>query len=372
MSESAQNASHPMLASPNKLKLGVFGLNVSSGCSMTDRPDTLKIEWQESVRVAKLADSLGLEAVIPVARWKGMGGKVNFNHRNFETFTWAAGLSAVTERIGVFATFHVPTVHPVRAAKEVATIDHISGGRFGLNIVAGWNEREIAMFGIPQKEHDVRYDVADDWISLCKQLWTREGEFDYAGPHFTSPGCYSEPKPVQKPWPALMSAGNSARGQEFAAAHADFNFVVAKDVAACGEVAARGRKLAREKFGRTMQVFGQAYIVCRETEKEAQDFVREYVYERGDWEGVRNLLDVLVPNSQSALGDGWESMAANLIAGYGAIPLVGTAEQIVDGLLAFSKAGLDGLTLSWVNYEEGLTQFGEKILPLMRQAGLRQ
>ena len=173
---------HPLKRSRHKLKLGVFGLNVSSGCSMTERPDTLRVEWDESVKIAQLAEQAGIEAVIPVARWKGMGGKVNFNHRNFETFTWAAGLAAKTEEIGVFATFHVPTVHPVRAAKEVATIDHISGGRFGLNIVAGWNEREIAMFGVPQKEHDVRYDVADDWISLCKELWTIEGEFDYAGP----------------------------------------------------------------------------------------------------------------------------------------------------------------------------------------------
>jgi alkanesulfonate monooxygenase SsuD/methylene tetrahydromethanopterin reductase-like flavin-dependent oxidoreductase (luciferase family) len=338
---------------------------------MTDRADTLKADWGESVRLAQLADKAGIEAVIPVARWKGMGGSVNFNHRNFETFTWAAGLAATTEEIGVFATFHVPTVHPVRAAKEVATIDHISGGRFGLNIVAGWNEREIAMFGKPQKPHDARYDVADDWISLCKQLWTMDGEFDYSGPHFQSPGCYSEPKPLQRPWPALMSAGNSSRGQEFAAAHADFNFVVAQDVQALRTVADNGRRLARAQYGREMQIFGQAYIVCRETEKEAQDFVREYVYDRGDWEGVRNLLDVLIPNSQSALGDGWESMAANLIAGYGAIPLVGTPEQIVDGMLAFSAAGLDGITLSWVNYDEGLNQFHDTLLPMMKQAGLR-
>ena len=338
---------------------------------MTDRADTLKADWGESVRLAQLADKAGIEAVIPVARWKGMGGSVNFNHRNFETFTWAAGLAAKTEEIGVFATFHVPTVHPVRAAKEVATIDHISGGRFGLNIVAGWNEREIAMFGKPQKPHDERYDVADDWISLCKQLWTTDGEFDYSGPHFHSPGCYSEPKPLQRPWPALMSAGNSSRGQEFAAAHADFNFVVAQDVQALRAIADNGRRLAREQYGREMQIFGQAYIVCRETEKEARDFVREYVYDRGDWEGVRNLLDVLIPNSQSALGDGWESMAANLIAGYGAIPLVGTPEQIIDGMLAFSAAGLDGITLSWVNYDEGLTQFHDTLLPMMKQAGLR-
>ena len=363
---------HPLKSSKNKLKLGLFGLNVSGGCSMTDHPDTLKINWEESVRLAQMAESAGIEAIIPVARWKGMGGKVNFNHRNFETFTWAAGLAAKTEKIGVFATFHVPTVHPIRAAKEVATIDHISGGRFGLNIVAGWNEREIGMFGIPQEEHDTRYDVADDWISLCKKLWTIEGEFDYESAHFVSPGCYSEPKPLQQPWPALMSAGNSPRGQKFAAAHADFNFVVAKDFEACQEVAIKGRRLARDQYQRDIQIFGQAYIVCRETQKEAQEFLKEYVHDRGDWEGVQNLLDVLIPNSQSALGDGWQSMAENLIAGYGAIPLVGTAEQIVEGMLAFSNAGLDGITLSWVNYEEGLTQFQETILPMMRQAGLRQ
>ena len=96
------------------------------------------------------------------------------------------------------------------------------------------------------------------------------------------------------------------------------------------------------------------------------------VFDRGDWDGVRNLLDVLVPNSQSALGDGWEAMAANLIAGYGAIPLVGTPEQVIDGMLAFADAGLDGITLSWVNYEEGLHQFQDTLLPLMKQAGLRE
>ena len=87
-----------------------------------------------------------------------------------------------------------------------------------------------------------------------------------------------------------MSAGNSARGQEFAAAHADFNFVVAQNIDSAGVVARKGRQLAKEKYQRDMQIFGQAYIVCRETEKEAQDFVREYVYDRGDWDGVRLSL----------------------------------------------------------------------------------
>jgi alkanesulfonate monooxygenase SsuD/methylene tetrahydromethanopterin reductase-like flavin-dependent oxidoreductase (luciferase family) len=368
---SHEHTQHPLLSSPNRLKLAIFGLNVSHGCSMTDKPGTLKVEWDESVRIAQLADRLGFEALVPVARWKGMGGKVNFNHRNFETFTWAAGLSAVTQNIGVFATFHIPTVHPVRAAKEVATIDHISNGRFGLNMVAGWNEKEIAMFGIQQVEHDARYDVADDWINLCKELWTREGTFDFDSQYFKSPGCYSEPKPIQRPYPVLMSAGNSPRGMEFAARHADLHFVIAKDVAAAAEVAGRGRKLAADKYGRKLRVFSQAYIVCADTEREAQEIHDDYVKRHGDWEGVRNLLDTLIPNSQSALGPGWEAFASNLIAGYGAIPLVGTAEQIAAGIKQFADAGIDGLTLSWVNYETGLQHFGERILPLLRQSGVR-
>ena len=63
-----------------------------------------------------------------------------------------------------------------------ATIDQISAGRFCLNIVAGWNDAEIALFGAAQRPHDERYDAADDWISLAKRLWTETEEFDHEGP----------------------------------------------------------------------------------------------------------------------------------------------------------------------------------------------
>ena len=108
-----------------------------------------------------------------MARWRGYGGASNLGERSFETFTWATGLLAATERIQVFATFHVPLAHPVLAAKMAATADHISGGRFGLNIVAGWYTAELSMFGLTQREHDERYEVADEWATVLKQLWTR-------------------------------------------------------------------------------------------------------------------------------------------------------------------------------------------------------
>jgi alkanesulfonate monooxygenase SsuD/methylene tetrahydromethanopterin reductase-like flavin-dependent oxidoreductase (luciferase family) len=365
---------NPLSSDEHRLSLAVFGINVSGGCSMTSAPDTLGITWDETRRVALAAEAAGFDALVPVARWKGMGGQVNFNHRSWEPLTLASALAAVTERIAIFSTCHVPTVHPVRLAKEVATIDQISGGRFCLNIVAGWNEQEMALFGAAQRPHDERYDVAEDWISLTKRLWSEPAEFDYVGPYFTCPGAYSEPKPVQQPHPLIMSAGNSPRGLAFAAKHADLNFVVAPDLATASENVRKVREMAArdpERPNKTIKVFGQGYVVCRDTEAEAIAYRDRYVNELGDWEGVRNLLDVLIPNSESALGDQWEAMAANMIAGYGALPLVGTPDQVVDGMQAFADAGLDGLTLSWVDYPAGIEQFDKVLRPRLVEAGLR-
>jgi dimethylsulfone monooxygenase len=131
---------------------------------------------------------------------------------------------------------HVPTVRPVRTAKEAATIDYIAGGRFTLNLVAGWNADEIRMFGAPQLDHHSRYALADEWLRLAKRLWT-ENDFDFAGRFFDVPAAYSEPKPVQQPWPAIMSAGNSPAGRDFAARHAEINFLLGPDLAAVAATA---------------------------------------------------------------------------------------------------------------------------------------
>ena len=361
---------NPIRDNPHRLKLAVFGTNVSGGCSMTRAAGTIEVSWPESMRIALAAEQAGFDALVPVARWRGMGGDTNFNHRSFDPFTWAAGLAAVTERIALFTTCHVPTAHPVRVAKEFATVDHIANGRFCLNIVAGWNATEIAMFGSAQLDHDTRYDVAEDWLKLIRALWAADQTFDYRGPHFTCANAYSEPSPIQAQ-PVIMSAGNSPRGIAFAARNADLNFVVAPDLTGAAAAAQKVKAAARE-HGREIQVFGQVYIVCRETEAEAIAFRDEYVHTLGDWDGVRNLLDVLIPNSQSALGDEWESMAANMIAGYGALPLVGTPDQVVQGLVELSQAGLDGTTVSWVDYPAGIEQFQKHLRPRLEEAGLRE
>jgi hypothetical protein len=84
------------LFNDNRLKLGVFGLNVSNGCAATTAEGHLQPTWQNNLDIAVMADRAGIEALVPVARWKGFGGKTNFNDTCFETYTWAAGLAAAT------------------------------------------------------------------------------------------------------------------------------------------------------------------------------------------------------------------------------------------------------------------------------------
>ena len=135
--------------SSRKQKLGTFQTNLDSGCVMSDLDGRLDITWANTLGLARLAEEMDFEALVPVARWHGFGGATNPQGRGFEAYTWAAGIAASTAKASVFATSHISLNHPIVAAKQSTVIDHISGGRYALNIVTGWNQPEIDMFGSP-------------------------------------------------------------------------------------------------------------------------------------------------------------------------------------------------------------------------------
>ena len=196
----------------NAMKLGVMAFNCSGGSTVTTAPEAWPMTWEGNVRVAQSADRAGFEALLPVGRWRGYGGPSNFNNRTFESFTWAAGVSAATEKIAVLATVHAPLVHPITAAKQSATVDHISGGRFVLNVVCGWFKNEFEMFGAEWRDHDRRYDYAREWLSLVRRLWSETEPFDIDGEFFQGKALSSEPKPLQGGALPVMNAGSSPTG----------------------------------------------------------------------------------------------------------------------------------------------------------------
>jgi len=365
-------ASNPLF-NDRKLKLGTFCSNLSGGATMSSIDGTLQAKWESTATLARMADEMQFEAVVPVGRWKGFGGSTNFNGEGFECFTWAAAMGALTKTPAVFATSHVPTMHPVMAAKQGATIDHISGGRFTLNVVTGWYRPEIEMFGAPLMEHDTRYDMAAEWIEIIKRLWASEEEFDFEGKFYQVKGAILAPKPIQKPYPAVMCAGASAKGREFTARHADINFInlEARDFESVRSRVEASRKTAWDDCKREIQVWTNAYIFQADTEAQARAFYNECVFEKGDWEGVDNLVNVMGLNSLSIPAPALQNLKEHFIAGWVGFPLIGTKEQVVDGLSFLHRAGFDGIVLTWPRYIDGMRQFKAETFPLVQQAGLR-
>ena len=360
----------PLLDGGSPFKIAVFSPNMAGGTNLTAAAGPPVVTWPEQVRLAQAAERAGIDAIIPVARWRSPSpSRTMAVHRSFEPFTWAAGISALTERIHVFATLHLSTMHPVRAAKEIATIDHISAGRFGLNVVAGWNAGEFRMFDMALSEHDDRYRIADEWMTFLERIITEEQPFNVAGQWFKSFDVISQPLPVQRGGPVVMSAGFSPAGRAFAAKHADLNFVITPDREAARVAIDETKRRARDDHGRDLRMFGAAHILCRDTEREARAEHARVVDDLGDWPAARAALHLLTGSSHSA--DYADAMAASAIFGFFATPLVGTPVQVAEQLQLMAADGLDGVALSWVDYTEGIEQYEQVLLPLLRAAGLR-
>jgi dimethylsulfone monooxygenase len=197
----------------NALKIGVFGANCSSGRSATTVPERWSASWPDCLRLAQIADAAGIDFMLPIARWKGYGGETDFHGSSLETITWAVGLLGATRRITVFGTVHAPLFHPLIASKELVTADHVGEGRVGVNLVVGWNEGEFEMFGVKQREHDVRYEYAQEWLDVVKQAWSDAPQFDFEGRFLRLTGVRAHPKPYGGTRPILMNAGSSPAGQ---------------------------------------------------------------------------------------------------------------------------------------------------------------
>ena len=362
------------MAEGNQLKLGVFAANLDGGLTATTAPERQALSWSNNVRIAELADRAGFELQVPLARWKPLGGVTRFNGVNYEPLTWAAGLSAVTRRSNIFATIHVPVIHPIVAAKQMTTIDHISGGRFGLNLVCGWFPAEFAMFGSPMMSHDDRYAYAGEWLDVVRRLWEAEEEFDFEGRFFRIERGWLQPKPIAKPHPPIMQAGSSATGARFAARYADIAFQSINEDEPIGDAAARFselRRIGREDYARSFEIWTGAWVICRPTEREAQAFLHHCLGEHGD-EGMLDILPPeVLPRAGTVPPEVLQQRRYKALGGWGGAHLVGTPEQIVERLEAFSKAGADGVVLSWVDYVEGLETWISEVMPLLEQTGLR-
>jgi dimethylsulfone monooxygenase len=358
----------------NVLKLGFFGQNCSSGRYITLAPERWSASWDDNLRASIMADEAGLDFLLPIGRWKGYGGKTDYAGTSFETITWATGLLAATKRINVFGTVHVPLFHPVIAAKQMVTADHVGHGRFGLNIVAGWNEDEFGMFGIAQKDHSTRYEQAQEWIDATKRIWDEE-DFDYEGRFYNLHGVREKPHPYGGSHPLIMNAGVSDDGREFALRNCDALFTAANYGFDDESMARAQREVAALKqqandLGRDIDVYTNGTVLCRPTRKEAEEYHHYLCVEQADWEAVENMLRMRkrLEGKTPAEADALRTRFASTSGGFSCI---GSPDDIAEKLEIVSKMGFTGIGLTSPHYADECHYYPEEILPRLERKGLR-
>ena len=278
-----------VLVHGNALRLGLFGANCSSGRTYATLAERWDASWENNVRLAQLADEVGIECMIPIARWKGYGGESNPNGSSFESIAWACGLLAVTRRLNVFCTVHVPLHHPRRRQADGHSGPHWPGRPRRQHRL--WLERgrvpDVRGYATRARR---ALRAGRRMVEHCQAHLAGEAPFDYAGTHYQLRGVEGAPRPYGAHAPLMMNAGSSPAGRQFAIRHSDMHFDGVHTPEASIERIAETKRLARER-GRDIQVWTPVGIVCRPTQQEADDYV-QYVVDHADWGALGYLADM--------------------------------------------------------------------------------
>jgi alkanesulfonate monooxygenase SsuD/methylene tetrahydromethanopterin reductase-like flavin-dependent oxidoreductase (luciferase family) len=356
----------------NRLQIGLFGANCSSGRAVTKVPERWSGNWPDNRKLARMADEAGIDFLLPIGRWKGYGGETDYQGATLETICWATGLLASTRRITVFGTVHAPLFNPVIAAKEMVTADHVGEGRFGLNIVVGWNEGEFEMFGVKQRDHEQRYDYAQEWIDVIKMIWSDREDFDFRGSYLDMKGIRGKPKPFGGTRPVIMNAGASPTGQAFAIRNCDAFFLQASRTSLdeTAQRVAKAKSQAQE-YGRELGVYTVGVITCRPTKAQAEDYYQHSIVTHADWSAVDGILALKNISPQTVPMQEYLTKRSQYAQGMGGLPIVGDPDDVARQLIDLSKAGLTGIAVSFVNYIDELSFFCDEVLPRLERAGIR-
>jgi pyrimidine oxygenase len=336
---------------------GVFLPVANGGWIVSRTTPVLDGGWAQNRDAALLAEAEGFDFVMAMGKWRGFGGDTGHWGKSLEAVTMMAGIAAVTKRVKIWATLHAILHNPAVAAKMIATLDHISEGRAGLNIVAGAYRGEFEQMDAWDAglDHDARYDLTEEWTQLVKRLW-REPAVSFDGKYFTFRDCVSEPKPLHPPF--LLCAGMSRRGFEFSVREADGCFIGGRDAAETSDASRRARALAAE-LGKPIRTYCMMTVITAASDAEAE--ARAQAYRDGLDEGA--VLGML-----ESYGVAGNAMTARAQGAFMTQTVIGAPASCAAQIESFLRdCDIDGLMFVFDDYQQGLRVAGREILPQLRK-----
>lgn len=349
------------------MEIGVFLPIGNNGWLISENAPQYLPSFDLNKDIALKAEKYGLDFILTMIKLRGFGGKTEFWEHNMDSFTLMAGLAAVTERIKIYATAATLTLPPAIVARMAATIDSISHGRFGVNLVTGWQKAEYDQMGLwPGEEHySRRYDMLSEYAQILRELW-QTGRSDFKGEYFEMTDCRVSPRPQADI--KVICAGSSDEGLAFSAQYADYAFCFGKGVNTPTAFSPVNDRLsaATAKTGRSVETFVLMMIIADETDEAARakwDHYRAGVdHEAIAWLGVQSAANnVSATTNTRQMSD--LTSAVNINMG----TLVGSYAKVAEMLDEVAAVpGTGGVLLTFDDFVEGVEAFGTRIQPLMK------
>ena len=350
------------------MDMGVFIPIGNNGWLISTASPQYKPTFELNKKIVQKAEKYGFEFALSMIKLRGFGGKSEFWDYNLESFTLMAGLAAVTTKIKLFASTAVLTLPPAMVARMATTIDSISNGRFGINIVSGWAKGEYDQMGIwPGDAYfGYRYEYSTEYVQVMKDLWDN-GASDFKGKHFTMTDCHMKPQPAHRI--ELVAAGQSPIGMDFAATYCDYNFVMGMGVnTPTAHVKVNNQLLdSVAKTGRDVGAYVLFMAIADETDEKAM--AKWLSYKAGvdvdalAWMADQGGKDDSAPAGSTAKHINLPDQAVNFNMG----TVVGSYASVARMLdEAASVPGTKGIMLTFDDFVKGIEDFGTKIQPLMK------
>ncbi|HUD51966.1 LLM class flavin-dependent oxidoreductase [Parvibaculum sp.] len=344
--------------------LGVFLPIANGGWILSSNAPEIDASYEYNRKAALLAEEHGLDFIMAMAKWRGYGGPRKHWQYSLDSQILMAALAAETKRVKVWATVHTLLQNPAVTAKMITTLDLISHGRAGLNVVTGSYKGEFEQMGAWREGvgHDERYDLASEWIQIIKKLWSEES-VTVDGKYFKMDDCQSDPKPIAKPHPFLVCAGTSAKGWQFTTDEMDAIFLGGKDNAELASLS-KSAKATAGASGRYIRTYTMMNLVIGETDAEAAATAAHYRagFDEEAMHGMMRAYGFI----DSEIGKE-NAFTAKARSSFMSSHLVGSAESVAAQMIQMlDECDLDGMMLIFPDYHKGIPIFAEKIMPKIR------
>ncbi|KMO24179.1 dimethylsulfone monooxygenase SfnG [Methylobacterium indicum] len=348
---------------PEPIRFAYWVPNVSGGLVISKIPQRTSWDADYNRELARIAERAGFDYALTQIRFTA-GYGAEYQH---ESVAFSHALLAATERLKVIAALLPGPWNPTLAAKQVATISQLTGGRIAVNIVSGWFSGEFRAIGEPWLDHDERYRRSEEFIRSLRGIWTQDN-FTFRGDFYRYSDYTLKPKPAE-PLPEIFQGGSSRAARDMAARVSDWYFTngnTPENIRA--QVDDIRHKASAE--GRSVKIGVNAFVIARDTEEEARAVLADIIAQ-ADPDAVRAFgHEVKNAGAASPEREGnWAKSSFEDLVQYNdgfRSNLIGTPDQIAERILALKEAGADLALLGFLHFQEDVKYFGDEVIPRVR------